>query len=138
MGPATTTGRLSPALRNSSPSKDPCAVPTYWAHEQGLQAEARTIDWYHQKQYVILEQRVKTPFAEVDLLFETPEGHLLMVEVKSVKNADFIPTAIGKRQKQRLQRAMIYLTEQFKTPVEVHWAFVSSFDITVIEDITSF
>ncbi|MNY51965.1 hypothetical protein D3C86_1876020 [compost metagenome] len=81
---------------------------------------------------------MKTPFAEVDLLFETPEGHLLMVEVKSVKNADFIPTAIGKRQKQRLQRAMIYLAEQFKTPVEVNWAFVSSFDITVIEDITSF
>ncbi|MNT71025.1 hypothetical protein D3C72_2094690 [compost metagenome] len=87
---------------------------------------------------MILDQRVKTPFAEVDLLFETPDGHLLMVEVKSVKNPDFIPTAIGKRQKQRLQRAMIYLTEQFKTPVEVHWAFVSSFDITVIEDITSF
>jgi hypothetical protein len=61
-----------------------------------------------------------------------------MVEVKSVKNPDFIPTAIGKRQKQRLQRAMIFLSEQFKSNIEVNWAFVSSFDITVIEDVSNF
>jgi len=74
----------------------------------------------------------------VDLLLETPEGHLLIVEVKSVSHPDFIPARISKRQKQRLQRAMIYLAEKYKTPVEINWAFVGPFEVTVIEDITSF
>lgn len=80
---------------------------------------------------------MKTPFAEVDLLFRTPEGHVLMVEVKTANLSDFHAVRISRRQKARLMRALYFLAEQFDSLVEVHWAFVTKTgEMTVIEDIS--
>lgn len=92
---------------------------------------------YIKKGYEFLAQRVKTPFAEVDLLFRTPEGHVLMVEVKTANLSDFHAVRISRRQKDRLMRALYFLAEQFDSLVEVHWAFVTKTgELTVIEDIS--
>lgn len=80
---------------------------------------------------------MKTPFAEIDLVFKTPEGHALMVEVKTVNLDHFHSTRISLKQKQRLLRALQFLAERWNTLVEVHWAFVTKEgEITIIEDIS--
>ena len=85
----------------------------------------------------MIEQRVKTPFAELDLLFRTPEGHLLIDEVKTANLASFYNFKVTPRQKIRLLRAVQFLAERFSTLVEIHWAFVTKDgEITIISDIS--
>lgn len=92
---------------------------------------------YQQKGYELLAQRVKTPFAEVDLLFKTPQQHLLMVEVKTANLLDFQPFRISQKQKARLCRALLFMAARWDLPVEIHWAFVTKDgQITVFEDIS--
>jgi len=80
---------------------------------------------------------VKTPFAEIDLIFKTPEGHALMVEVKTVNLSEFQNYRISRKQKARLLRALQFLTDRLDSLVEVHWAFVTKEGaVTVIEDIS--
>lgn len=80
---------------------------------------------------------MKTPFAEVDLVFKTPDDHLLMVEVKTSNVSDFQFYRISKNQKQRLLRALLFLAERYDMPVEIHWAFVTKEGaVTIIEDIS--
>jgi putative endonuclease len=124
----------SQALKSSSSSSS----EPYWAHSRGLESEEFVKDHYRKKNYKLKAQRVRTPFAEVDLIFESPAKELLMVEVKSVNIADFAAFRISQKQKQRLIRAMIFLAEKFARPVEVHWAFVTGDgEITIIEDISN-
>lgn len=95
------------------------------------------LQYYKGRGYNFLTQRHKTPFAEVDLLFRAPQGHLLMVEVKTVNLSEFQVYRISRRQKARLLRALSYLTEHFDCLVEVHWAFVTKTgEVQVIEDIS--
>ncbi len=102
-----------------------------------LDSERRVQIFYQQKGYVLLAQRVKTPFAEVDLLFKTPEGHALMVEVKTANLSAFQNHRISWKQRARLIRALQFLAERWKVPVEVHWAFVTKEgEVTIIEDIS--
>nr|BFD59739.1 hypothetical protein CKG001_18460 [Bdellovibrio sp. CKG001]BFD63103.1 hypothetical protein BdHM001_17840 [Bdellovibrio sp. HM001] len=80
---------------------------------------------------------MKTPFAEVDLLFRAPQGHLLMVEVKTTNLMDFQPFRVSQKQKARLLRAMQFLAARWDVLVEIHWAFVTKEgEITVFEDIS--
>ncbi|MEK2645605.1 YraN family protein [Bdellovibrio sp. BCCA] len=128
---AKCTENPSPALKNTSPPK------TYWAHERGLDSEKHVQKFYERKGYELLGQRVKTPFAEVDLIFKTPEGHALMVEVKTANIADFQPHRISQRQKTRQLRALQFLAERLDSLVEAHWAFVTKEGVvTIIEDIS--
>lgn len=109
----------------------------YWAHRRGLESEEIVKVYYLHRGYALLGQRIKTPFAEVDLLFKTSDAHILMVEVKSVNLADFQFYRVSRRQKERQVRAMQYLIETMGTLVEVHWAFVTKTgELTVIEDIS--
>lgn len=95
------------------------------------------ISYFTQKGFDLLGQRVKTPYAEVDLLFQKLDGSVLMVEVKTSNIPDFQPHRISWKQKLRLQRALQFLTEHFECLVEVHWAFVTKDgDITVVEDVS--
>lgn len=108
----------------------------YWAHFRGLESEKVVIQYYLNKNFQLLKQRVKTPFAEVDLLFRSPRGHLLMVEVKSANDSSFYSARISKRQMQRLNRAACFLADRFDCLVEYHWAFVDqNYSVTVIEDV---
>jgi putative endonuclease len=101
-----------------------------------LNSELRVREYYEKKQYQFLSHRLKTPYGEVDLLFWTSRGHLLMVEVKSSSHHDFQSYRIGWKQKKRLERALIFLSEKFETPVEIHWAFVDSRgEVFIVEDV---
>lgn len=101
-----------------------------------MESEKIVIAYYLNKKFRLLEQRVKTPFAEVDLLFRSADGNLLMVEVKSANDPCFYSARISKRQMQRLARAVSFLATHFNCLVEYHWAFVDQNQkITVIEDV---
>ncbi|XGC79424.1 YraN family protein [Bdellovibrio bacteriovorus] len=109
----------------------------HWSHQQGLESELRVIGYYEDAGFDLIAQRVKTPFAEVDLLFRTPDNHVLMVEVKTNNNSAFQNFRIGKRQKVRLVRALQFLADRLDSLVEVHWAFVTKEGkVTIIEDIS--
>lgn len=80
---------------------------------------------------------MKTPFAEVDLLFQNPQGHLVLVEVKTSSAGAFREYRVTQKQKARLVRAMLFLAERYQVPVEVNWAFVTKQGaVTVIDDIS--
>ena len=131
---ACTTVAPSRALKNTSKKS---SKPLYWAHQRGLLSEERVRVYYQKKSYTLIEQRVKTPFAELDLLFRTPEGHLLLVEVKTANSASFYNYRVTPKQKMRLLRAVQFLAERFSTLVEIHWAFVTKDgEITIISDIS--
>lgn len=130
--------RKTPSSQNIKKSKKTTsAKPLYWAHKRGLLSEDRVAAYYQKKSYRLIEQRVKTPFAELDLLFRTPEGHLLIVEVKTANLSSFYNYKVTPRQKIRLLRAVQFLAERFSTLVEIHWAFVTKEgEITIISDIS--
>ncbi|HWU44027.1 MAG TPA: YraN family protein [Bdellovibrio sp.] len=103
---------------------------------RGLQAESLVLSHYQNKNYRLLHQRVKTPFAEIDLLFRTPSGNLLVVEVKAANLSSFYGTRVSWKQKNRLLRAANFLNAQTQCLVEIHWAFVNDRrQITIFEDI---
>ena len=109
----------------------------YWAHERGLQSEKYVIQFYQDQGFELLAQRVKTPFAEVDLLFRTPDQNVLMVEVKTANIRDFHLHRISVHQRKRLLRALLFLAEKLESLVEVHWAFVTKGgEVTIIEDVS--
>lgn len=125
------TEGLSQGLKSISASK------AYWAHQRGLDSEDVVRKFYERQGYELLAQRLRTPFAEIDLLFKTEVGHVLMVEVKTSNISDFQPHRISKKQKERQKRALLYLTSQLECLVEVHWAFVTKAgDVSVIEDVS--
>lgn len=131
MGRVKCTASPLPASKNTSSPK------LYWAHQRGLDSEQYVLNYYHQKGYQILAQRLKTPFAEVDLLFRSPEGHILMVEVKTANLQTYQVHRISWKQKARLIRALQFLAARFEALVEVHWAFVTKDGaVTIIEDIS--
>lgn len=114
------------------------AKKSCWAHQRGLKAEEIVIDYYRSRNFQLLKQRMKTPVAEVDLLFRAPGGHLLMVEVKSVNLSSFYLTRVSKRQKNRLEKAVLFLSNRFNILVEIHWAFVGLEDqVIIFEDVTN-
>ncbi len=103
-------------------------------HEKGRWAEDRVIQ--HFRQHRLLHQRYQTPFAEIDLIFSKNAHTLLMVEVKSLSNFDFLPHRITNKQKQRLFRASEFLHSKSKRHIEINWAFVTdSGEVLVIEDV---
>lgn len=136
MAPAMSIAGLSLGLKNTC-ANNSSKKSTYWAHERGLASEEHAILHYQSLGCELLGQRVKTPFAEVDLLFKTPHGHLLMVEVKTTNVSEFQMSRITKKQRARLERALIFMAERWDLPVEIHWAFVTKEgQVTPIEDIS--
>jgi Holliday junction resolvase-like predicted endonuclease len=104
--------------------------------QRGPWAEAQVIHHFHS--FKLLGQDIRTPLAEVDLIFQKETGGILAVEVKTLANFDFLPYRIKWRQKQRLFRACEYLREKYQQDVELNWAFVTEDgEILVIEDVSS-
>jgi len=112
-----------------SPASPPAL---HWSHERGLDAESKVIRYFLDQNYELLFQRLKTPFAEVDLVFLAPDGFWLMVEVKSLQQDHFLTYRISRRQKQRLLNARHFLQDRFQELVELHWAFVTGDDDILI------
>lgn len=129
--PALSIDLLSQELENISNAK----------HAWGLSCEIKAAQFYLKKDYKFLAHRLKTPFAEIDLVFyrepkifvdefdkstsqgvlqeESCEANLILVEVKSY-SVDWAEQALSVSQKQRLQRARFYLQEKFGQPTQLH------------------
>lgn len=93
---------------NPSPASKNTSKISLSAQQQGLRCEQIALDHYLSKSYHLIGQRVKTPFAEVDLVLKSPQDEIVLVEVKSLSSFDFLAERISKTQKQRLVRAHRY------------------------------
>lgn len=92
--------------------------------ERGLESENLVIQHYASKGYRLIQQRVKTVFAEVDLIFQGKKGNLILVEVKSLSSWDFFQHRISEKQKKRLSRALQYYQSHGHIAA-LHYAVVS-------------
>lgn len=95
------------------------------AHLRGHRAEEKVADFFRQKKYKILKQRWRSPFAEVDLVVESPSGGIGLIEIKTISHFDFINVRISEKQKQRLQRAHLFVQSKTKRPVVLYLALVN-------------
>ena len=102
---------------------------------KGFECEEVVIKQFVSEGYVLLYQRLKTPFAEVDLIFKKAKDHhvkFLAVEVKSLSiELDIFPR-IQRRQIQRLRRAHRYLSEELDSCVEFLVIFVGSAEVICV------
>ncbi len=71
----------------------------------------------------LLEHRLKTPFCEIDLLFQESKNNLWLVEVKTVSEG-FEEKPLGLRQTQRLIRSVDYLSEKMNSQILLKLATV--------------
>ena len=141
LAPAYITARVLPGLKNTwqdLSTKNPVGPTSNSSQIRGLEAERAILEYYEKRNYLCLAKRLKTPFSEIDLLFWTPDGDLLMVEVKSSNSLSFRSQRITWKQKRRLQNSMTFLNARFDCLVLIHWAFVTqSGRIDVVEDVCS-
>ena len=107
-------------IANPSPASKNTSRIHLSAQQQGLRCEQIALDHYLSKYYQLVGQRVKTPFAEVDLVLKSPQDEIVLVEVKSLSSFDFLAERISKTQKQRLIRAHRYfLTKHDRVRLEL-------------------
>lgn len=78
----------------------------------GTKAEDLVVKHFKNSGADLVGQRFKTPFAEVDLLFEK-SGVFYMVEVKKADLNLFSRPLIGNKQIVRLRRAFVFLQSKF-------------------------
>jgi len=98
-------------------------------HETGIASEERVKQLFLSKGHRLLRQRFKTPYSEVDLLFQNKK-YITMVEVKS----SFSFTYISKRQLSALSKSYYYLSEKNKLEVRAHLALVEGSKIHIVPD----
>lgn len=96
--------------------------PLIHKHKQGLFAERQAAEYYS-KFAKILAHRLKTPFAELDLLVLCGRK-IIIVEVKSIKSPEFASTLLTDRQLQRLIRAHAFLQNYLNCNCELELALV--------------
>lgn len=92
--------------------------------ELGRKLEDLALQFYLSQSYDLKYRRYKTPFAEVDLIFTSPQKNLVLVEVKSKTRKGFEAFRVSKVQKERLKRAHQYFLGYYSR-VESHLAIVS-------------
>ena len=73
----------------------------------------------------MLEQRKKTPFGEVDLLFRSATGSLQIVEVKSIGDLGIVEARLSSKQRRRLGHVAEFFM-QHHSEVELWLAFVDT------------
>ena len=97
---------------------------TYFEHSKGLRAEERVKQDLLQRKGRFLQQRLKTPFGEADLLFENPKGEWVLIEVKTLSKWDWVVSRIHPRQLLRLRKILEHLSSRFDKSVSLYAAFV--------------
>ncbi len=85
---------------------------------RGVYCEFVAEEIFIKNSYQLLARSFKTPYAEIDRLFISPQREHVILEVKSIGGWSEVP-AIHKGQKQRLHRVLEYFTAQLKSPVEI-------------------
>ena len=77
---------------------------------RGEFCENLVAQYFIQKGLTLLAQRRKIAKVEVDLVFESKPGQVIICEVKSVSSWEgFVQTRISFKQRQRLERVVEYL-----------------------------
>lgn len=74
------------------------------SYEKGLIFEKKSINYFQRYGYKIIEQRVKTPYGEIDLIVGQNET-LVAVEVKGRKNKKDLSYSLSVRQQRRIRDA---------------------------------
>lgn len=82
------------------------------------------VEFYLREGYRLLHQRLKTPYAEIDLVFKSSSGHVILVEVKAVTAKIFYGARLSLKQRQRLRRAFEWYCYKTQSPIEFHLVFV--------------
>ena len=111
-------------------------------HCRGLYCESIVAQHYTKLGYIILGQRVKTPFAEVDLIIgkanQGEYSNLSLIEVKSVTGEAWYCHRISRRQRERLIRAYTYLQAQFDQSLSFQMVLVTQDGaLEIIDDFLS-
>lgn len=126
MAPVSSTVGPSPELKSTSLCK---------AHAQGLWCENQVLTYFRKKSFRILKSRWRTPYAEIDLIVESPKNEIWILEIKSLSHFDFLDVRVSWKQKQRLKRAHLFVQSKTSKRVRLALAFVDKKgEILIIED----
>lgn len=129
------TARPSLELKNTSSKSSPKSKYSSW--QRGLESEKIIQTYYAKLGYSVYKERFRTPYAEIDIIFRHPQKYSVLVEVKTVGSFDFLEHRLGFKQKQRLQRAQLYLSDLWGESLELHLAFVSlDGEVLVLDDLS--
>lgn len=93
--------------------------------QKGQWAETLVKDFLTIRKHRILIWNCKTPWAQVDLLLQSPRGATYILEVKYQSAFSNPEQRLSYRQRQRLQRAREFLSEQLRTSIGLGLALVS-------------
>ena len=124
---------------NSDPAKNTVeaskASKNFSTHSRGLTSEERVVDFYRRRDFVLLRQRQRHKFAEIDLIFQKNKK-LILVEVKTLADSEFVQWKVSQRQRQRLSNAFHYYLHKYpELEVECHMVTVDhSGHIQVYDD----
>lgn len=89
----------------------------------GEESEAKVLEFFIKQNFIHIASRLKTPFAEVDLIFKH-RSVLYMIEVKTLSSLDFGLARVGYRQRQRLLQARLWLEGRENCDVALAFAYV--------------
>ena len=124
--PVCGTAAPLPASKNTSLCK---------AHAQGEWAEQQVLQSFLKRGFRVLKTRWRTTYAEIDLIVESPQKEILILEIKSLSHFDFLDVRVSKKQKERLKRAHLFVQSKTPKPVHLILAFVNSKgEILLVED----
>lgn len=114
ISPASFTEKPSQALKSSSQTR---------AQVRGRACESAVEKYFLEKGFTLFSKRLKTPFAEVDLVF-IKNRKTYLIEVKSLGQLDFSLVRISKAQKERLLRARIWIESLWNRDAALAFAYV--------------
>lgn len=80
-------------------------------HAIGLQAEALAAEYLKEQNFLIIEQRYKTKYGEIDLIVEK-DDMLCFVEVKIRQKLDDALASVNKRTRRRIEQAALFYISQ--------------------------
>lgn len=88
--------------------------------------------------FSLISHRKRHRFAEIDLIFRK-DNRIVLVEVKTVENSDYLLHRISRRQRVRIENAFHYYIHRYPDfEVEFHYAAVDrKGHIDVFEDFLS-
>ncbi len=82
--------------------------------ERGLYAEYLVYQYFLKDGYKFYGHRMKTPMAEIDLLFgERAVDRVIAIEVKTSSNEAFLAARVTARQKMKLRAAQSFLQRSY-------------------------
>ena len=90
----------------------------------GYEAEQFVLLDHSKRNCSIISERLCTPFAEVDILFRSAKGQVVLLEVKTLSKWAWIETRLGSKQISRLKRASQFVEGRLGESVQICAAFV--------------